>query len=51
MEGRNMDSNTLLQPSVGADLSRPLPIYRPFPLVRYRINVLLSIIAPTGEKA
>ncbi len=44
-----MEINTIIQPSVGADLSRPPPIYRPvMPDDEYgRIKYATSIIAPT----
>jgi len=41
-----MHINVIIQPSVGADLSRPQPIYRPSRDVRnIPFNVLMSIIS------
>jgi len=45
-----MDINSIIRPSVGADLSRPPPIYRPVMPddVHDRIKYATSSIAPQG---
>ena len=37
--------------SVGAGLPRPLPIYRPFPVVRYRILLGICMISRADKSA